>query len=256
MRFRLLFAFVFTLQAALLAAAPALEVIKPVIAQSDGGPPDTPNFVHVAGETLFFTCRVANFAKSPDEKIHLTYSVEAFDPQGVALNEIYKHEVSDEVTPQDREWQPKIETEIATPPLGPTGAYKIVVKVEDLIGKTTAELSVPFQIRGHAVEPSETLAVRNFQYFRGEDDVQPLEKAAYHPGDAVWAKFDIVGYKLGAQNAVDVSYVTSLISPAGKVMWTQPDPAVDKDASFYPKRYVSSSMGINLLKDTLSRVSI
>ncbi len=66
----------------------------------------------------------------------------------------------------------------------------------------------------------------------------------------MWAKFDIVGYKLGAQNAVDVSYVTSLISPAGKVMWTQPDPAVDKDASFYPKRYVSSSMGINLLKDT------
>ena len=72
------------------------------------------NFIHVAGETLFFTCRVANFAKSPDEKIHLTYSVEAFDPQGVALNEIYKHEVSDEVTPQDREWQPKIETEAAS----------------------------------------------------------------------------------------------------------------------------------------------
>jgi len=47
-----------------------------------------------------------------------------------------------------------------------------------------------------------------------------------------------------------VSYVTSLISPAGKVMWTQPEPAVDKDASFYPKRFVQASMGITLLKDT------
>jgi hypothetical protein len=235
---------------ALLAAAPALEVVKPVIAQSDGGPPDPPGLVHIAGETLFFTCRVANFSKSPEEKFHLAYSVEAFDPLGVPLNEIYKNEVSDEVTPQDRDWQPKIETEIATPPLGPTGAYKIVVKVEDLIAKTSAELTVPFQIRGHAIEPSDTLTVRNFQYFRGEDDVQPLTTAAYHPGDAVWAKFDIVGYKLGEKNAIDVSYVTSLISPAGKVMWTQPDPAVDRDASFYPKRYVTASMGINLLKDT------
>jgi hypothetical protein len=246
MRFRLLFAFL----PALLAAAPALEVIKPVIAQSDGGPPDPAGFTHVAGETLFFTCRVANFSKSADEKIHLAYSVEAFDPQGVPLNEIYRNEVSDEVTPQDREWQPKIETEIETPPLGPSGAYKIVVKVEDLIAKTSAELSVPFQVHGHAVQPSDTLAVRNFQYFRGEDDVQPLEKAVYHPGDAVWAKFDIVGYKLGDKNSVNVSYVTSLISPEGKVMWTQPDPAVDRDASFYPKRYVTASMGITLLKGT------
>jgi len=206
--------------------------------------------VHVAGETLFFTCRVANFAKSPEEKVHLSYTVEAFDPLGAALNEIYKNEISDEVTPQDRDWLPKIETEIPTPPLGPTGAYKIVVKVQDLIGNTTAELSVPFQVRGHAVEPSATLTVRNFQFFRGEDDTQPLEKAAYHPGDAVWAKFDIVGYKLGDKNSIDVSYVTSLISPEGKVMWTQPDPAVDRDASFYPKRYVSATMGITLLKDT------
>jgi hypothetical protein len=246
MRFHLLSAFL----PALLAAAPALEVVKPVIAQSDGGPPDPSGFVHVAGETLFFTCRIASFSKAADEKIHLAYSVEAFDPQGVPLNEIYKNEVSDEVTPQDREWQPKIETEIPTPPLGPSGAYKIVVKVEDLIAKTSAELSIPFQVRGHAVEPSETLVVRNFQYFRGEDDVQPLEKAAYRPGDSVWAKFDIVGYKLGDKNQVNVSYVTSLISPAGKVMWTQPDPAVDQDASFYPKRYVTASMGISLLKDT------
>ncbi len=182
MRFRLLSAFI----PALLAAAPALEVVKPDIALSVGGPPDPAGFTHVAGETLFFTCRVANFTKSADEKIHLAYSVEAFDPQGVPLNEIYKNEIADEVTPQDREWQPKIETEIDTPPLVPSGAYKIVVKVEDLIAKTSAELSVPFQVHGHALEPSDTLVVRNFQYFRGEDDVRPLEKAVYHPGDAVF----------------------------------------------------------------------
>ena len=235
---------------ALLAAAPALEVVKPVISQSDGGPPDPPGFTHVAGETLFFTCRVANFSKSAEQKVHLSYSVEAFDPQGNPLIDAVKNEISDEVTPQDKDWQPKIEIELPTPPLGPSGAYKIVVKAQDLIADGHAELSVPFQIRGHEIEPSDTPVVRNFHFFRGEDDTQPLEKAIYHPGDAVWAKFDIIGYKLGQGNKIDVSYVTSLISPAGKVMWTQPEPAVDHDASFYPKRYVTATMGINLLKNT------
>lgn len=246
MRFRFLYALLPTL----LAAAPALEVVKPVISQSDGGPPDPAGFSHAAGETLFFTCRIASFGKTPEEKIHLSYTVDAFDPQGFRLIDTVKNEISDEVTPQDKEWMPKIEIELPTPPLGPSGAYKIVVKVDDLVAKTSAELSVPFQIRGHAIDPSDTLVVRNFQWFRGEDDVQPLAQAVYHPGDAVWAKFDIIGYKLGEGNKIDVSYVTSLISPEGKVMWTQPEPAVDQDASFYPKRYVTATMGINLLKDT------
>jgi hypothetical protein len=34
------------------------------------------------------------------------------------------------------------------------------------------------------------------------------------------------------------------------LLWTQPEPAVDRSESFYPKRYVQASMGITLLKDT------
>jgi hypothetical protein len=29
-------------------------------------------------------------------------------------------------------------------------------------------------------------------------------------------------------------------------MWTQPEPAAEQSESFYPKRYVPASMGINL----------
>ena len=38
--------------------------------------------------SIFFTCRIANFAKTPEAKIHLAYSVQAFDPKGVPLAEI------------------------------------------------------------------------------------------------------------------------------------------------------------------------
>jgi len=231
---------------AVLSAAPALEVVKPMISQMDGGAPDPPGFEHVPGETLYFTCRIAGYSKTPEEKIHLKYSVQAFDPKGVALTELYQNEISDEVSPQDKEWMPKIETEIAVPPLLASGAYKIVVKAEDLIAKTAAESSIPFQIRGHDVAPSDTLVVRNFRFFRDEEGTRPLEKGAYKPGDGVWARFDITGFRYGDKNKVDVSYVTSVITGSGKVLWTQPEPAVEQSESFYPKRYVAASMGINL----------
>jgi hypothetical protein len=233
-----------------LAFAAPLEVVRPIIAQSDGGAPMPPGFEHVAGETLFFSCRIAGYTKTPEEKVHVAYSVQAFDPNGVPLTEIYKNELATDVTPQDKEWMPKITTEVQVPPLVAAGTYKLVIKAEDLIGHTNAELSVPFQIRGKTVEPSDTLVVRNFQFFRGEEDSQPLAKPIYRGGDAVWAKFDITGFKFGKGNHIDVSYVTSVISPSGKVLWTQEPAAVEQSESFYPKRYVAAAMGINLLPNT------
>jgi hypothetical protein len=225
-------------------------VVRPIVAQSDGGVASPPGFEHVSGETLFFSCRVAGYAKTPEEKVHVAYSVQAFDPKGVPLTEIYKNEMVTDVTPQDKEWMPKIATEIQIPPLVGAGSYKILVKIEDLVAKTNAELSVPFLVRSKTVEPSDTLTVRNVEFFRGEEDTQPLQKAVYRGGDAVWAKFDIIGFKYGEKNRVDISYVTSVIAPSGKVLWTQPEPAVEQSESFYPKRYVAATMGITLLAKT------
>jgi len=231
-----------------LCAQPALQVVKPVISQSDGGPPDTGGTQHAAGEVVFFSCRIANYSKTPEQKIHLAYSVQPFDPQGVPLEEIYKNEITDEVSPQDKEWMPKIATELPIPPLALSGTYKIVVKIEDLVSQTKAELEVPLPVRGRDVPPSDTVVIRNFRFFRNENDVQPADKAAYKPGDGVWAKFDITGYKYGPGNKVDVSYVTSVLSSSGKVLWTQPEPAVEQSESFYPKRYFTADFGLNLQK--------
>jgi hypothetical protein len=245
MRYALLFAIV----PGILCAAPALQVVKPVISQMDGGTPDPPGFEHVPGETLFFSCRIAGYTKTPEEKIQLTYSVQAIDPQGAPLTELYKNEIATEVSPQDKDWMPKIATEVPIPPLVASGTYKIVVKVEDVLAKTSAELATPFQVRGKPVEPSDTLTVRNFNFYRGEEETAPVEKAAYRPGDGVWARFDITGFKYGPNNKIDVSYVTSLATMSGKVIWTQPEAAVEQTESFYPKRYVPASMGITLQKN-------
>jgi len=226
--------------------ASPLGIVKAVISQFDDGVAEPAGFEHIPGETIHFTCRIANFAKTQDSKIHLAYSVQAFDPAGVPLVEIYKNSIADEVSPQDTGWMPKIDTEIVIPPLVPSGKYKVVVKAEDMVAQANAQLEVPFLVRGHAVEPSDQLVVRNFVFFADENATQPIEKAVYHPGNTVWAKFDIIGFKYGAGNKVDVSYQTSLVAASGRVLWTQPEPAAERSDSFYPKRYISADFGINL----------
>lgn len=244
MRPILLFAF-----ASSLVAAP-LAVVRPIISDSEGGAALPASYEYRPGETLFFSCRVSGFQKTPDEKIHLGYSVQAFDPKGVPLVELFKNEVTEEVTPQDKEWMPKIATEVPLPPLIAPGTYKIVVKTEDLVGKTQAELAVPFEVRGHQIETSETLTVRNFHFYRGEDDIQPAEKAVYRAGDAVWAKFDITGFKYGPNNKISISYGMSILDSSGKVLWTQPEPSKEETESFYPKLYLPAALSIVIQKNT------
>ena len=176
----------------------------------DGGAPDPPGFEHIRrGDAVLHPAASSGYTKSTEEKVHLAYSVQAFDPKGVPLTELYKNEMVTEVGPQDKEWMPKIATEIQIPPLVASGAYKIVVKVEDVVAKTSAELTVPFQVRGKTVEPSDTVMVRNFQFYRSEDETEPRRSRSTSAGDGV---FGAVRHHRISSTArrikIDVSYVT------------------------------------------------
>lgn len=234
---------------ACLAGAPALEVVKPVIAQMEGGDPLPADFQHASGETLFFSCRISGFTKSPNELIDLKYSVQAFDPKGVPVSEIFENEMKEEVGPQDKEWLPKIETQIALPDVLRGGSYKIVVKAADLLAKTSAEATVPFEVRARDVAPSNTLVVRNFRWYHNEDEPNAMRQPVYHPGDAMFMRYDVTGFKYGANNKVDVSCVAALVLASGKAIWTQPEPATEQSESFYPKPYFSVEFGISLQKN-------
>jgi hypothetical protein len=243
-------AFLALLVAVPIFSAPAdLQIVRAIVSQSEGGAPDPPGYSHIPGETLFFTCRIANFTRSKELKIHIAYSVQTFDPAGIPLDPPYKGEIADQLGPQDKEWMAKIQTEISIPPLAPPGAYKIVIKAEDLLSHATAQLDVPFEVRGHALKPSDKLTVQNFRFYHGEDDPQPMPMPVYHPGEGVWVKMDITGFKYGPNNKIDVSYQTSFLNATGKVLWTQPEPAVEQTESFYPKPYIPAEFGVTLDKN-------
>lgn len=235
---------------ALMAAAPpVLEVAKTIVSQSDGGTPLPPGFTHVTGEILFLTFSVNGFQKDANEKVRVAYTVDTLDPKGVKTSETIANEVTAELAPQDKEWAPRVRHEITLPPLGHSGTYKIVIKVRDLVAKTEAEKTLPVEVQGHKVEPSPTLIVRNFRFFRAEEDAEALAKPVYRAGDPVWARFDIIGYQYGKGNAIDVVYGVSVNTMSGKVLWSQPEAAVERSQSFYPKPWVPGAMSITLGKD-------
>jgi hypothetical protein len=232
---------------ALLAAAPdVLKIVGPVISRTDDGVNEPAGSQYSAGEVLYFSCRIANYARSPDQHVQLAYSVQAFDPKGVPLMEVFKNEIAEEVAPQDKEWQPKISTSIAIPPAVQPGTYKITVNLEDVVSHAKASLDVPFLVRARVVPATDKLAVQNFHFYRSEEDTKPLDQAVYQVGDSVWVRFDVTGFQCGPNNHVDLSYVFSVLAADGSALWTSPEPVTDQGESFYPKPYVSGAFSIRV----------
>ena len=96
------------------------------------------------------------------------------------------------------------------------------------------------------MEAAGALAIRNFGFYRGEDEAQALAKPLYRNGSEMWARFDIAGYKYGPNNKVDVSYVVSILG--GERVLKTFDPAVEQSESFYPKPWIPASLSVPLNK--------
>lgn len=244
MRVRFFFAF-----AAALGAQPKLTIERLALAQYEDGPPLAADYQFVPGETAHFSCRIAGFQTTKAEEtqtVKLAWKMRALDPTGVPLEPEKAGRLDETLTAQDKNWVPKIVQDFAVPPFAPTGTYHISVTVHDDIAETEAKADLTFQVRGHDVEPSDTLVLRNFKFVRAETDQMALRPAIYHPGDTLWAKFDITGYRFGENHEFAVDYGLAILNAAGTEVFSQPAAATESKQSFYPQRYVSGTLSLNL----------
>ncbi len=217
--------------------------------------PKPPMKTFVPGETIYFSCQAEGYRKvdKPDDygkqNVALTFQIEVRDKSGALLKPVKEGKVETTVTQEDKNWEPKLRDTIVVPPLADTGEYMVLVKLSDELAKAAVEKTAVFHIKGRDVAPSDTLIVRNFRFLRNEDDAKALQVAAYRPGDAVWARFDMTGYKLGDKNQVDIEYGLTVLREDGSVAYTQPDAANQKIQTFYPQRYQPGELNLNLAKD-------
>ena len=243
------------LTAVAVAADKPLVIVRPVFALSDDGPPEASDEDFIPGQTLYFSCEIEGYRKVdkpddyPKQNVALQFQIEVRDKSGTLLKPIQTGKIETTVTHEDKNWKPKLRDTIVVPPLADTGEYAVLVKVSDELAKTDQETRAIFHIQGHDVVPSNTLVVRNFRFLRNENDVKPLPVAAYRPGDSVWARFDMTGYKFGEKNAVDIEYGLSVLREDGSVAYSQPQAATQKIQTYYPQRYQPGELNLNLAKD-------
>ncbi len=229
------------------AAPKQFGAVEAALRQREDGPPIEAGTVFVPGEVIFFSCRLDGYKVSKEKKIAITYEFSAIDPGGVPVMETVTGKVEAELALEDKEWKPKVRQTVLVPPLAESGIYKVHFSARDELSGSVTSAEAPFEVHGHAVEPSGTLVIRNFRFYRSEDDsTPPLSIAAYRPGDVVWARFDITGYKLGKGNQRDVAYTVTVTAPDGSVKLAPSEPTVDRGSSFYPMKYAPSVMSINL----------
>jgi hypothetical protein len=238
-----------------IAADKPLAIVNALFATSEDGPPEASDEEFFPGETIHFSCQVEGFRRVDKPKdfgkqdISLKFRIEVRDKNGALLKPVQEGKIETTVTPEDKNWMPKLRETISVPPLADTGEYSVLVKLSDELASANVEKSAVFHIKGRDVAPSASLIVRNFRFLRTEDDEKPLPVAAYRPGDAVWARFDMTGYKLGDKNQVDIEYGLSVLREDGSVAYTEPQAADQKTQTFYPQRYQPGVLNLNLAKD-------
>jgi hypothetical protein len=237
------------------AADKPLAIVHPVFARSEDGPPEASDEDFVPGETIHFSCQSEGYRKvdKPNDygkqDVSLKFQIEVRDKSGALLKPVEEGKIETTVTQEDKDWKPKLRDTIVVPPLADTGEYTVLVKLSDELAKASVEKTAVFHIKGRDVAASDKLVVRNFRFQRNEDDVKPLPVAAYRPGDSVWARFDMTGYKLGEKNQVDIEYGLTVLREDGSVAYAEPQAANQKIETYYPQRYQPGELNLNLAKD-------
>ncbi len=231
------------------AVPPNPKIVNAAAHDSEDGPPLAKGSTFQPGETVYFSFQVSGYGESPTKQVRLTYKIEAVDPNGVRIVEPIDSIFDATLRDEDKEFMPKLRAPLSIPTAAPSGKYLIRTQVKDDISHLAATAETTFEVTGHEVPPSPELTIRNLTFHRTEEDTRAIPVAAYRPGDTLFARFDIAGFRYAASNTIHVYYDVAVLNPAGKQIYAQEHAAEDRSFSFYPKPYVAGQMSLTLQKN-------
>jgi hypothetical protein len=234
-----------------LSAASSFSIGRMALHQFEDGPVLLTSYEFIPGETAYFSCRMTGFQTEKGEDtqgVKLSWRMEVSDPSGALLQKPEAGRIEDKLLAEDKDWAPKFLANFVVPPFVTSGDYRVSVKARDELAGADATAELVFHVHGHSIEPSETLAIRNFLFLRTEDDAFGMRNAVYRPGDMLLARFDVTGYKFAENNHFSVTYGLAVESTEGKQLFAQADAGAESRESFYPQRYVPGTLSLSLDK--------
>jgi hypothetical protein len=223
----------------------ALKVGNAVAAQFEDGPP-LGSLRLVPGEIVHFSFTVEGYRKSPAGRVELTGHVQIFDPTGTPIYPKDEIPLIATLGEEDKDWKPKLRSEVSIPPIAPPGVYKIRFDVTDELSHESAFGEASFAVEAKFVAPAGALVIRELNFYRNQDDTTALITPSFKAGDMVWVRFYITGYKFGEQNSIDVSYDVELLAPDGTSIMKQEDAATEKSTAYYPQPYIPGIFNLSL----------
>lgn len=241
-----------------LAAAPpqpGLAIVNAGIESEEDGPFVPADYTFLPGQYVYFTFQISGYKVKGDEysgprEMSLAYKVQVLDEKDVPLVKEQTGEVAQEIGSEDKNWLPKKRFSALLPPLIGAGKYHLHLSVQDVFAKSETAADFPFLLGGKKVESATGVHVQDFRFLRSDQDGPGLEIPAFRPGDTVWARFDMMGFKPGSDNSVDLAYGVSVLRPDGRVLFTQESAAEQKrEASFYPPQFIPGVLSVTTTHD-------
>ena len=231
-----------------------LAIVDGGVQRSEDAPFAPRDFEFLPGEYVYFTFRIAGFKTKANEttetkSLSLEYEVTPMDANHVALTAPDLGKITGDLSSEDKNWTPKRRTSFLLPSYVAAGAFSIHVVVRDLFAKTEAARDYPFQMGGLHIGAAPAIRAESLEFLRNEDDANALDLPAYAPGDTVWARFEMIGFRNGDGNKYRLSYGVKVLRPDGKLFLDEPKAAQIASDSFYPAQFVPGALQITTPKN-------
>ena len=242
-------------------AAPKLTVERIALHQFEDGALLDRAYEFLPGETAYFSCRLTGYRiqtlDDGTQNAKLSWRMEVRDSAGALLEPPAQGRIDAEIFPEDTDWLPKFLKSFVVPSFAISGEYRVSVHVVDEVasGEGSGEVSgeLKFRVKGQALDQTSMLTARNVVFLNGEDDALGTRAGIYHPGGIARVRMDVSGYKFGdgvrEKNRFSISFGMALENAQGEQLFSQPDAGNQTDESFYPQRYSTGILTLNLDKN-------
>jgi hypothetical protein len=243
------------------AAAAAVEdnplaIIDGGVERSEDAPYVPADFEFLPGDYLFFTFHISGFKIKANQTgeirtLSLQYRITPQDLNGVALAGPVDGTISDEINKEDKTWTPKRRANFLLPSFVASGDYRVHVVVKDIYAGTEVSRDYRFKMGGTQIPPTSGIRADQFAFLRTADEAKPLDVPAYSPGDTVFARFLMVGFKTDQDNKYRLAYGIKVTRPDGKTFLDEPKAAQIAANSFYPAQFMPGDIQVTTPRDAM-----